>query len=56
MILKDNGKQTIHYNTMEGGLVMIRKKTRESLPAIQHAGFLDGGFARRQTGSSPEWV
>jgi len=33
---------------MEGRLVVIRKKTRGSLPAIQHAGFLDGVFARRQ--------
>jgi len=38
----------IHYNTREGRLVVIRKKTRGSLPAIQHAGFLDGVFARRQ--------
>jgi len=33
---------------MESRLVAIRKETRGNLPAIQHAGFLDGAFARRQ--------
>jgi hypothetical protein len=38
----------IYYNTMKGGLAMIRKESGRRLPAIKHAGFLDGVFARRQ--------